>query len=84
MDSDPLFGGAREYVQYPSAANCLLFNPPVTLNPGDRITPYRQEPGQKVGVNPYWVYGSAKGHNGRLAGYYIDYPSNALPGVPSC
>ena len=47
-----------------------------------------QRLGQKVGINPYWVWVTVKrkGKNvsGYMASYYINVKTNWIDGVPKC
>jgi len=55
------------------------------LREGQRVFPICQRRGQLVGRNSYWLYADGpRGNRGWVASWYLDYPSNRLPGVPDC
>ena len=75
-------GGGVACVNYPSTTNCPTFVQYV--QGGNSVTVFCQTRGQTVGTNPWWVYlRTAQGRYGFMASWWIDYPYNVLPGVPT-
>jgi len=55
------------------------------LDPGQRLEPICQRHGQTMGRNPYWVFASGpRGNRGWVPSWFVDYPTNHLPGVVEC
>jgi hypothetical protein len=67
----------------PGTGNCG--NVLTGLEPGDWVYPLCQREGQLVGQNSWWVYAEGPGGNvGWVASWYLDCPSNILPGIDEC
>lgn len=75
--------GGSACMAAPGTGNCPQVL--IGLQPGQRLHPICQRSGQTVGRNPYWLYAAGpRGKRGWVASWYIDYPSNLLPGVADC
>lgn len=78
-----LRGGSPSCNARPGAESCP--DTVLGLRAGQRVYPICQRRGQTVGRNPYWLYADGpRGRRGWVASWYLDYPSNRLPGVPDC
>ncbi|HEY0641314.1 MAG TPA: hypothetical protein VGD67_27105 [Pseudonocardiaceae bacterium] len=65
----------------PAACSTVLYS----LREGQRIYPICQRRGEAVATNSWWIYADApRGHRGWVASWYLDHPTNRLPGLPTC
>lgn len=67
---------------FPSPGNC----PTVSgkLQPGEQFEARCQRQGEAVSGNDWWVFIERGDSRGWIASYFVDTPSNQLPGVPVC
>lgn len=67
---------------FPSPGNC----PTVSgkLQPGQQFEARCQRQGETVSGNDWWVFIERGDSRGWIASYFVDTPSNQLPGVPVC
>lgn len=78
-----LRNGGADCAASPGTGNC----PDVLLGlkESQRVYPICQRQGQLVGSNPWWLYADGpRGRRGWVSSWYLDHPSNRLPGVPDC
>lgn len=78
-----LRGGSAACAENPGTGNCS--NVLLGLEVGDWVYPLCQRRGQLVGRNDWWVYVDGPGGNtGWVASWYLDCPTNLLPGIDEC
>jgi len=57
----------------------------LSLREGQRVYPICQRRGQPVESNAWWLYADGpRGKRGWVSSWYLDHPTNRLPGVPTC
>ncbi|MGW6062895.1 hypothetical protein [Streptomyces sp. NPDC055189] len=67
---------------FPSPGNCPVVSG--KLQPGQSFEARCQRKGATVSGNNWWVFIERGDSRGWIASYYVDTPSNQLPGVPVC
>lgn len=67
---------------FPSPGNCPVVSG--KLQPGQQFEARCQRKGETVSGNDWWVFIERGDSRGWIAGYFVDTPSNQLPGVPVC
>jgi hypothetical protein len=55
------------------------------LTTRQRVFPLCQRRGELVGSNSWWLYADGpRGTRGWVSSWFLDHPTNKLPGVPDC
>ncbi|GAA3116021.1 hypothetical protein ACFQ0X_40765 [Streptomyces rectiviolaceus] len=67
---------------FPSPGNCPVVSG--KLQPGQQFEARCQRKGEAVSGNDWWVFIERGDSRGWIASYFVDTPSNQLPGVPVC
>ncbi|MFH8487222.1 hypothetical protein [Streptomyces longisporoflavus] len=67
---------------FPSPGNCPVVSG--KLQPGQQFEARCQRKGETVSGNDWWVFIERGDSRGWIASYFVDTPTNQLPGVPVC
>ncbi|MEV8020294.1 hypothetical protein AB0O76_28925 [Streptomyces sp. NPDC086554] len=67
---------------FPSPGNCPVVSG--KLQPGQQFEAKCQRKGETVSGNDWWVFIERGDSRGWIASYFVDTPSDQLPGVPVC